>query len=62
MARNWLDRIETEVRSVEERGKPVFALNEMLTLKEDRVVEWTKDAKWDELMKLSNILPGEESI
>jgi len=60
VARNWLDRIESEVKRVEERGKPNFALNEMLTLKEDLEIEWTKDAKWDELMKLTSVLPGEQ--
>ena len=57
VAKGWLNEVAEEVNKL--ISGPVSArrdLREMLTLKEDRSIGWTKDEKWDSLMKLEKVL------
>lgn len=55
----WLDAFDKEIAVLEQQGKPVHELNETLTLKEDQTIAWAKDPRWDELMNIAKVLPGE---
>jgi hypothetical protein len=48
-----------EVKKLEDQGNALKGLMTIMTLKEDKTILWTEDTKWDDLMKLSKILPGE---
>jgi len=58
VAKGWLNQVAEEV------NKLIYGLGsttrrdvrEMLTLKEDRSIGWTKDEKWDTLIKLEKVL------
>ena len=57
VAKGWLNEIAEEV------NKLIYGpcstrrdVREMLTLKEDRSIGWTKDEKWDTLIKLEKVL------
>lgn len=57
VARNWLNAIAEAVQDVEKGN--MRGVRDILTLKEDRTIEWTVDGRWDELMRLKVALPGE---
>ncbi|KAI0692905.1 carboxylesterase [Cytidiella melzeri] len=59
VARSWLEAIAREVEVLEKAGKPLRSETEVLALKEDRVVGWKEDAKWEHYMELRRALPGE---
>lgn len=61
VATEWLDAIAMEVKNLKSDAKPVRAVREMLTLKEDRTIEWTVDSRWEDMMKLVTVLPGEST-
>ena len=51
VAKRWLSKVSEEVNKLE-FGTP-RDVRDVITLKEDRTVGWTKDdEKWDTLMKL----------
>ncbi|KZT21067.1 alpha/beta-hydrolase [Neolentinus lepideus HHB14362 ss-1] len=55
----WLDRIAAEIEALEGENAEALArkdLKTVLTLKEDRAIGWTEDARWDELMKIASVL------
>ena len=53
VAKGWLDEVAEEVKKlINGPGSICRDVREMLTLKEDRSIGWTKDEKWDTLMKL----------
>jgi len=58
-AHAWLDAVAQEVDKLQKDGTSGHAVNEVLTLREDRSIGWDKDDKWDAMMKLCQILPGE---
>lgn len=51
--------ISVEVDAVEMKGGPHKAVKDILTLKEDRTMDWTEDLQWEEKMRLEEILPIE---
>jgi len=55
----WLDAIAAEVKTLESDMKPTLGMKEMLTLRENQTIEWTTDSRWEEMMRLATILPGE---
>lgn len=55
----WLDAFDKEIAALEQHGKPMHGLNEVLTLKEDQSIEWAEDERWNELMNVVKVLPGE---
>lgn len=59
VATQWLDKISVETKAIEQ-DVGQRDVRSILTLKKDTSTEWVKDAKWDELMRLRTILPGEE--
>jgi hypothetical protein len=57
VAKGWLNEVAEEVnRLIYGPGPTRRDVHEMLTLKEDRSIGWTKDEKWDTLMKLEKVL------
>lgn len=57
IAKGWLKEVAEEVnRLIYGPGSTRRDVREMLTLKEDRSIGWTKDEKWDTLMKLEKVL------
>lgn len=56
-ARAWLNAIDENVQEILQGERP---LEDMLTLNEDRTISWTKDTRWDELLRLKIALPGED--
>ena len=57
VAKGWLKEVAEEVnRLIYGPGSTRRDVREMLTLKEDRSIGWTKDEKWDTLMKLEKVL------
>lgn len=61
MAIAWLDAIDNEFALLEREGKPTRPLNQALTLKEDQTIEWQEDKRWNQLMDIVKVLPGEGS-
>ncbi|KAH0836860.1 Alpha/Beta hydrolase protein [Lanmaoa asiatica] len=57
----WLNAIDKEFEILEREGKPTRPLNQALTLKEDQTITWQDDEKWDQLMNIAKVLPGEGS-
>jgi hypothetical protein len=57
----WLDAIDKEFEILEREGKPTQPLNQALTLKEDQTIAWEEDKKWEQLMEIAKVLPGEGS-
>jgi hypothetical protein len=55
----WLDAFDKEIATLEQQGKPMHELNEALTLKEDQSIAWAEDGRWNELMNIAKVLPGE---
>ena len=57
IAKEWLNEVAEEVNKlINCPGSTHRDVHEMLTLKEDRSIGWTKDEKWDTLMKLEKVL------
>lgn len=61
-AKAWLARIEEEIAKIEAEDKPAANGNarKALTLTEEQTIEWKEDARFDELMRLTKGLPGED--
>lgn len=55
----WLDAIDKEFEILEREGKPTRPLNQALTLREDQTIAWQDDKRWDQLMNIVKVLPGE---
>ncbi|KAF9528954.1 carboxylesterase [Crepidotus variabilis] len=57
VARAWVRRIaeETEADNSELEGAEVD-VKRMLTLKENKTIGWTEDARWDEMLKLAKVI------
>ncbi|KAI0077724.1 alpha/beta-hydrolase [Panus rudis PR-1116 ss-1] len=58
-AQAWLDAVDSEVKKLEEEGKNQHSVLEVLALKEDKTIGWIEDTRWDSMMRLSQVLPGE---
>lgn len=52
-----MKRVEAEIA-----GGFEVDLKKMLTLKEDKTIGWTTDARWEDMMRLAKILPGEDEL
>lgn len=59
VAEAWLDAIESNVKALSVDTVPRRGVKEVLTLTEDCKIKWTTDERWEEMMKLAMILPGE---
>jgi hypothetical protein len=59
VATAWLDAIAVEVKNIEGNTKKVHGVREMLTLTDNRTIEWTADSRWEDVMRLATVLPGE---
>ena len=59
VARAWLDAVAEEIKYTESNTKTVRGVREVLTLKEDRTIKWSTDSRWEDMMKLATVLPGE---
>ncbi|KAF8448767.1 Alpha/Beta hydrolase protein [Boletus edulis BED1] len=56
----WLDAIDNELAILERgEGKSTRPLNQALTLREDQTIAWQEDRRWDQLMDIAKVLPGE---
>jgi len=55
VARLWLTKVAEGVEAMSS-GKMRYNPRRILTLKEDKTIEWTDDTKWDELTKLHDTL------
>jgi len=54
IARAWLNAVDAATTEVEKTGaKPV---DEVLTLKEDGQIGWTKDQRWKEMESLAKVV------
>jgi hypothetical protein len=58
VVREWLDAVDDHVKKIEE-NKTKIDPRQMLTLKADRTIGWTDDHRWDEVMRLRVVIPGE---
>ena len=58
IAKGWLNKVAEEVNKIRINGGStrLADVRNMLTLKEDRSIAWTKDEKWDALIKLEKVL------
>ncbi|KAF5370021.1 hypothetical protein D9758_001163 [Tetrapyrgos nigripes] len=56
IAKSWLERIESEVQILEADGKPARPVTQVLTLKEDKKIEWCEDPEWEEKIRLLDVL------
>lgn len=66
VARAWLDAIDEEVEKMKSKGSEYNfeengGVKEVLALKKDMTIGWAVDERWEEIMKLTKVLPGEES-
>ncbi|KAJ3519234.1 hypothetical protein NM688_g9330 [Phlebia brevispora] len=57
-ARQWLDVIARETDAL--KDKPRQSARDVLVLTEEREIKWMEDIRWEEMMKLSQAVPGEE--
>ena len=56
VAKEWINSIAEEVNKLMNGESAREDLRDMITLKEDRSIGWTKDEKWDTLIKLEKVL------
>jgi len=54
VAKRWLSKVTEEVNKLESGTHR--DVRDVITLKEDRTIGWTKDEKWDTLMKVEKVL------
>ena len=59
VARAWLTIIAAELQKLETEGKSGRGVKEILTLREDKTIEWMEDARWDGVIKKAKAFPGE---
>lgn len=64
VAKGWINRITEEANKLMDgdSGSTRRDLRDMITLKEDKSIGWTKDEKWDTLIKLGKVLDGRDSV
>ncbi|TFY77578.1 hypothetical protein EWM64_g6433 [Hericium alpestre] len=62
IARAWLVAVADEVQALERDGRSGHGMREMLTLEEGGKIKWAEDTRWDELMRLRHVFPGEDEI
>lgn len=65
VARTWLSAIDGEVRKMMSQGSEYNigscgGVKTVLALKEDMSIGWAADERWEDIMRLTTILPGEE--
>lgn len=65
VARAWLNTIDEEVKKMKSSGSEYNSgengdVRKVLTLYEDMSIGWTMDERWEEIMRLTKVLPGEE--
>ncbi|KAG6889754.1 hypothetical protein C0995_014680 [Termitomyces sp. Mi166 len=59
IAKQWLDRIDKEVKQIEREDKPSRVTKMVLTLSAETNIEWKPDPQWDTLIELRGaILPN----
>lgn len=56
VAKEWINSIAEEANKLMNGESAREDLRDMITLKEDRSIGWTKDEKWDTLIKLEKVL------
>ena len=56
VAREWVDKVTEEMNKLMNGESAGLDVRDMITLKEDRSIGWTKDERWDILMKLEKAL------
>ena len=56
VVRGWVDKVAEEVNKLMKGESTGLDVRDMITLKEDRSIGWTKDERWDILMKLEKAL------
>jgi hypothetical protein len=57
IAKAWLDKVSEQVKAMNESGKaPSYNKENILTLREDKIIVWASDKKWDDIMKLYEVL------
>ena len=56
VVRGWVDKVAEEVNKLMKGESTGLDVRDMITLKEDRSIGWTKDERWDNLMKLEKAL------
>ncbi|KAG5635145.1 hypothetical protein H0H81_012296 [Sphagnurus paluster] len=59
IAKKWLDTIDLERNILEEEGKPIRGVKDVLVLDQETQIKWKEDTKWDGFMSLKSILPIE---
>ena len=59
LAQKWITTVETETRAIAAARRPLKGVREVLTLKEDKTIGWVEDVKYDEILRLAQVLPGE---
>ena len=64
VAKGWINRITEGVNKLidGDSGSTRRDLRDLITLKEDKSIGWTKDEKWDTLIKLEKVLDGRDSL
>ncbi|KAK7470775.1 hypothetical protein VKT23_002193 [Stygiomarasmius scandens] len=56
VAKEWLEKIESEIQALDVEGKAQRPVEHVLTLKEDRSIGWCIDPSWEEKMRLLDAL------
>ena len=59
IARQWLQSVDNEARALETQGRTDRGVKEILVLKDQYTIEWDEDVKYDRVMRLTKILPGQ---
>ena len=57
----WLDAVDAQVKSLQ-AGLNAEAknMNKVHALKTDKTAGWKDDERWDELMQIASVLPGQK--
>ncbi|ETW84092.1 Carboxylesterase [Heterobasidion irregulare TC 32-1] len=59
VAKAWLRIIAAELQKLETEGKSSRGVKEILTLREDKTIQWMEDGRWDGVIKKAKAFPGE---
>lgn len=59
VVRSWLDAIDQATQALGHEHPKRRDLKEVLTLKDDKKVEWAVDVGWEDATKMRKLFPGE---
>jgi len=62
IAQKWLRAVHHALEEVERMPDGGYAVDVLLTLKDNKTIGWTRDGKWETMAQLAKVLEGNEDL